>query len=284
MFILERCLKNLRKSLPIINLQEFLDNATSQEEVFAIVHPNEILDDSFFTRISPYSVAGLFELGSIFTNFYTERVLLWLSNSKPDLIQMGIYNGPTFDLDAIVLSNDATALPERFNDDFSKYVHIIEDVINGKGNVESERNDVFTVFSITSDQLDRSKLYARYYSPLAKELREKLKSEAVVSLCEIAEITKPEVCTIGGKEYLPNCRSIHYDDLKYPFRIDQLMVGGVPTTCTVSKGDILYPLFEVGAKPYLFDSEVNEDIYVSPFITMGPVSRPRSKIFIMNSY
>ena len=75
MFILERCLKNLRKSLPIINLQEFLDNATSQEEVFAIVHPNEILDDSFFTRISPYSVAGLFELGSI---FYVEIPKIYL--------------------------------------------------------------------------------------------------------------------------------------------------------------------------------------------------------------
>ena len=210
-----------------------------------------------------YYIAGLFELGSIYVDHVTELFLLWVSKSRPESICFSVYNGLTFDFNDIVDGKQEFQLPEKYNNKYVRYMDDIESVINN-GQLPSYSNPNGNIFKISYAELNSERLYPRYYTKQAYEVRDSLKEQAVFKLKEVATIIIPGLIPTeplpfpiptNAKKY----KTIVLDSLKYPFDISTLQTSYSKLTC-VQKKDILFPLKGMTPLPYYFDYDSEEEI------------------------
>lgn len=247
-----------RRNRLVDNLEESLGN-DDRNLYLSIQRIDEPIKLCNLLNSRGYYIAGLFELGNIYTNLVTDVFLLWLSKIQPENIYFSIFNGLTYDLNKIVVGNKNFEIPERYNNKYEKYMDDIESVINN-GQLPSINNPNNNISKINYADLNTGRLYPRYYTKQAYKIRESLKNQAVFKLKEVATVIVPDVIQT---EYSFPCtktyKVIGLDSLKYPFDTSTLIDSVGKLTC-VQKKDILFPVRGMNPLPYYFNFETDEEI------------------------
>lgn len=204
-----------------------------------------------------YHIAGIYDLGTPYLNTGIRIYLIKGTLYKTNAIQIGLYKGKTYlKYNDKVKCKSEFLMPEKYLDEYNAYISELElfiDDINTKDRIE----DLFEFKNINIEQINYEKLYPRYYSDLAINIRKSLCKNEHFKLKDVADIIHPQ----ENKNSENLVRVLKISDMIYPLNIENIH-WGIPTNIILKKGDILFPV--VGKnKPYLYINNTKENIYAS---------------------
>ncbi len=204
-----------------------------------------------------YHIAGVYDLGNPYLNTGIRIYLIKVTLCKTDAIQIGLYKGKTYlKYNDKVKCKSEFLMPEKYLDEYNAYISELElfiDDINTTDRIE----DLFELKNINIEQINYEKLYPRYYSDLAINIRKSLYKNEHFKLKDVADIIYPQ----ENKNSKNLVKVLKISDMMYPLNTDNVNLG-TPTSVILKKGDILFPVIG-NAKPYLYMNSTRENVYAS---------------------
>lgn len=243
-------------------IEEIINSETQEETYFISI-------DSFVSTAEPkqkkeflkkYSIAGIYDLGSPFTNTGIRMDIIHAISKPVEVIKFSIYDAVTFDRRKYKSNTgDGFSIPTEYYGQYEKYLSAIENWINGGTMPEDINNGEAEFCCIPIKSIEDGKLYPRYYSKKAIELRALLQKEETVKLSDVADIMPIPRVDMGSSETV---KLLSIKDLQYPINVDNLSEGK-PTNIILQKGDIVIPTTGT-ARPFLYNLEDDIRVYAAP--------------------
>ena len=261
-----------RKKYPCrgIRNDEWLTEINSMEtldEIFFVVPESFlVISDSkqrkeFETR---YSIAGVFDLGQPYISTGIHMVLVQAVPYPVNSIKMSIFKGKVVDnWTKKPNKGDDFVVPTKYTDKFNEYIKGLETWINEGIIRDYDPQGQYEYTEVSMAVVDTQKLYPKYYSKQALEVRHLLeREEHVVRLSDVADVVVSAMIPPSRKNGEEMVKTLRTKDMRYPLYVDDLELGA-PTNIVLQKKDIVFPKHG-NAKPYLFNSDTEEKIYASP--------------------
>lgn len=206
-----------------------------------------------------YNIVGIFDMGQLYTNTGVSMVLVQAVSQSIESVKVAIFNGVTYDKRKNKASKDyGFVTPTEYIDHFNRYIKELESWINEGITPDHDPGGRYEYNFIPMEEVDNKKLYPKYYSRRALEIRKLFSKEKTVLLSDVADILIPREQRNSEEEV----KRLRNRDVSYPLDIGALQFGK-PTSIILQKGDIVFP--RTGeAMPYLFYEDIKEKIYASP--------------------
>ncbi len=257
-----------RNEIPIINARkdiwaEKIIASELQDEFFFITSEWLLCIQKHAQRealLEKYHIAGVYDLGRPYTNTKINMYLVQLVSKKVTSVNMSVYTGETFHQRGFFRRERGCdlVLPEVYSPEYSDYIKILEDWINKGINPDQNNEGKFEFNVIPIENIDFSKLYPRYYTRKAIEVRKLVEKDCAFKLSEVADVLLPrQIRDSKEKVKVLLCRNF-----TYPLDIDSLDMM-TPTNIQLQKNDILFPTIG-GRSPFLYNIDSKEPIYAKP--------------------
>lgn len=219
--------------------------------IFKIFYDKGLFDNWF--------VSGLFDLSSPFNETNSRMTLYVLSKNAPKMVKIGNYKET---LRGRCSKEDYTlTLFSEYPSEYNEYLNCIESWVNSA--ITPLDTLYYEFSSIAYDELNFDSLFPQQYSKKSLAINRCIVNEKTTKLSEIAEILIP-------RRVEKQQKTIFWRDCQYPFKSELIKETDKSSNVLVQKGDIIVsPRSEF----YLFDSEIEENLYVSH---MYKIIRPMS--------
>jgi len=209
--------------------------------------------DNLTILFSSYKLKGMFNLKNPYANTNTEVGLYIFSKKYDKDILYGIYRE---NLRGRVSRVDSIELWPEFPEEYYDYIDNVEKYIeSGKCPSDTGNQEFGTISRIdrTDDQWNPDR-----FNKTAVKIREKLKTEKTVVLCDVADIIQPR----SDPEHKRTTSCFTISAWKYPIDYTKLREG-VMTNTVLRKGDIVFAGTD---KLYLLADAPEQELYVSPSV------------------
>lgn len=241
------------------NLGKTFDDYISSDEddYHLLIGQHHLLDRWSISRLfEKYYIQEVFELANCYLGSYNERFTYWhISKNKPARVRIAMFYGyahPYRDNESL---NGALKVSDKYTDEYKQYITLLDEWVNTDKMPTNKRSSC-EFNEIVFNEFESDKPHARYYKKANEEIRQLLRTEALIPLKECADIiVGKSLNELNGTQKVKTLDPNNAPS--YPF-IPELQAIDFYGSERIHKGDIVV----LGRnKVFLVDKEPNFDLY-----------------------